>query len=259
MPKMSSTIHRSLHVLERVAVLGFLPVAACSYSAPEPAQEQATQQPILADVPDPPQIAAANVTASEFRRVGPAPARAAQLARNTRGAFEIDKGARLEAWQGKLVLREQEDGQAEVQLTLSASEATAVNAVQLRYDFRARDAADLVRQLGKPVPILAAKRQGAAGGIARFGGANYQATSGTLTELSYTGGKGSGRFSLTLEPLSGGAGRTIAGTFSGEVDVLCFVLPREGEAPAGGSVRSAHGTPYRLLSDLSNPFCQRFL
>jgi hypothetical protein len=248
-----------LRVLERIAVLGFLPLAACSSTVPEPAEKQATEQPTLADVPDPPEAAVSNVTAKELRRVGPSPARASELVKNTRGRFELAKGARLEGWQGKLVLREEENGQAEVQLTLSASEAAAVNAVQLRYDFRARDAGDLARQLSQPVPILATKRQGVAGGLARVEGTDYQATSGKLTELRYAGGRGSGRFSLTLAPLASGAERTLAGTFSGEVDVLCFVLPRDGEALAGGRVRSTNGTPYRLLSDLANPFCQRFL
>jgi hypothetical protein len=238
----------------------------CAYAVPEPAERHATEAPETetgsstvagdskSEVIDP------SVSATQMLpRIGPSPEVAAQRIKSARGVIEIAKGSKLPGWRGQLVVREQADGQAEVQISLAASDEAANEAVLIGYKFHARDSADLIRQIGQPIPILPVKQPDAAGVFARIQGVEYQGTSGILSEVTYSGGRLAGHFASALAPRALGTARKVEGKFSGELDFLCWVLPRAGDPTTNGRVRSNTGARHRLLSDFSSPFCQRFL
>jgi hypothetical protein len=166
----------------------------------------------------------------------------------------------LSAWTGEVVLREMENGGAEVELSFGAGDrdGATVMRVSLRSTLGASD--------GFRLPTVMEFAEGVGTGrktnAALWSDGRWHRARGAVNELVYEGGTVSGRLSSTFVDVDGeSADIPVQATFQGDLALRCFVLVKPGESVAGapGGARSTNGRSHRMQVDVSHPFCRRYL
>jgi len=204
--------------------------------------------------------------------LAPSPVLAAKLAKNARGRVALaglpgGAAPSLPGWSGRLTLRERIDGGADVELSFGATDAGGTSSVNLSLHQQAASPKDLDALSGEHTLAIARARgqrqQAGARDSASLwaSGSGYRATAGTVSHLKYEGGRATGTFALTMTPDGApGSSYEVQGEFDGEIDLRCFVLAgRDNDPPAKGRVKTADGSPYLRLAELSHPFCREYL